>query len=197
MDHTIFARFAARAKPSPALMFLTAFMLPFGISGCGRPADQADASDNSVASQPGILGRVIHFNGSHEAEPYKVSGWSETEKDFTWSVGKAAVIALPLPPNSGAVRLRMSVAAYVHPPELNSQPVEVYANGEKVADWDVAMPVDNTADIPKEIAGKSTTLTMQLRTPKAASPAEFSAKGDERILGICCNELELTKLSAP
>jgi hypothetical protein len=143
--------------------------------------------------QPDILGKVIHFDGSHEADPYKVSGWSPTEAKFTWTVGKAAVLALPVPPDSGALRLRMYVSAYTHPPELTSQPVEVYVNGQKIADWDVAAPAQNIAEIPREIASKATTITVQLRMPKAVSPAEFSAKGDERVLGICCNELELTK----
>ena len=162
--------------------------------GCGRPADQTVEANALTPAQTDIFGKVIHFDESHEAEPYKLSGWSGTEKDSTWTEGKAAVLALPLPPNSGAVRLRMLVAAYAHPPELNSQPVEVYANGQKVADWDVTTMVNNVADIPSEIAGKATTLTIQLRILKAASPAEFAAKADERVLGICCHEMELTKL---
>lgn len=154
-------------------------------------------AEQPLVPQPDILGKVIHFNASHEAEPYKVSGWSGTETSFTWTEGKAAVLALPLPDNSGGVRLRMWIAAYVHPPDFSSQPVEVYANGQKVADWDVNVPAQNIADIPKEITAKSTTLTIQLRMPKATSPATFSSKSDRRVLGICCNELELTKLPAP
>jgi hypothetical protein len=176
-----------------ALAIFFAFSICISLAGCGRPADQTTTADGSTAVQPDILGKVIHFDGSHEGDPYKVSGWSPTEAKFTWTVGKAAVLALPVPPDSGALRLRMYVSAYTHPPELTSQPVEVYVNGQKIADWDVAAPAQNIAEIPREIASKATTITVQLRMPKAVSPAEFSAKGDERVLGICCNELELTK----
>jgi hypothetical protein len=161
------------------------------IAGCGRPADQ------SPLSQPDFLDKVIHFNGSHEAEPFKVSGWSPTETNFTWTEGRAAVLAFPVPPNCGGVRLKMLVSAYTHPPELPSQPVEVFANGQKVAEWGVVIPAENTADISQDIVGKGTTLTIQFRTPRAAAPAEFSARADPRVLGICCHEMQLTKLAAP
>jgi hypothetical protein len=178
-------------------------ILPVGLwiclnfTGCGRPAGQDNASGEPKAVQQDIFGKIIHFDGSYEAEPFKVSGWSATEKNFTWTMGKAAVLALPVPPNSGALRLRMLASAYAHPPQINSQPVEVYANGQKITDWDVTSAVWNSADIPQEIANKSATLTVQLRIPKAASPAEFSATGDERVLGICCHEMKLTKVPPP
>lgn len=178
----------------PFLVVLVSFL---GLTGCGRPGGQATTANEPIPTTSDIFGKVIHFDASHEADPYKVSGWSPTERNFTWTIGKAAVIAIPVPPNSGPLRLRMLVSAYTHPPELVSQPVEVYANGEKVADWNVTGLVYNVADIPKEVANKNTTLTVQFRTPKAASPAEFSAKGDDRVLGICCTEMELRKLSAP
>ena len=189
-------RFATKTGHTP-LALAVVFSIGAWMAGCGRPADQASGIEQAPILQPDILGKVIHFNSSHEAEPYKVSGWSGTETSFTWTEGKAAVLALPLPDNSQGVRLRMWIAAYVHPPELNSQPVEVYANGQKVADWDVTVPAQNTADIPKELTTKSTTLTIQLRMPKAVAPATFMPKGDLRVLGICCNELELTRLPLP
>jgi hypothetical protein len=165
------------------------------MAGCGRPPDQSSGTENFNAAPSDIVGKVIHFNGSQEAEAYKVSGWSGTETSLTWTAGKTAVLALPVPAGSGGVRFRLLAGAYAHPPQLTSQPVEVYANGQKVADWEVTTTVNNFADIPREIAEKNTTLTVQLRIPKAASPAEFSAKGDERVLGLCCTEMELTKLA--
>jgi hypothetical protein len=140
------------------------------------------------------LGKLIHFNGTHEADPYKVSGWSGTETNYTWTEGKAAVLALPVPANSGALRLRLLVAAFTHPPELPFQPVEVYANGEKIADWQIGVTAENIAQIPSEVSGKATTLTIQFRTPKATAPAVYSANADPRVLGICCHEMELTKI---
>jgi hypothetical protein len=166
----------------------------FCVDGCGRPADQAQVPNESDSAADTIFGKLIHFNGTHEAEPYEVSGWSPTERNFTWTEGKAAVLALPVPPNPGALRLRLLVSAFTHPPELPFQPVEVYANGQKITDWQVGNPAENLAEIPSEVSGKATTLTIQFRTPKASAPAEYSAKADQRVLGICCHELELTKM---
>jgi hypothetical protein len=88
----------------------------------------------------------------------------------------------------------MFVSAYIHPPEVPSQPVEVYANGQKVADWQVTnAAANNWVDVPKELADKATVLTVQLRIPNAVSPAQFTPKADPRVLGLSCYELELIK----
>jgi hypothetical protein len=162
-------------------------------TACGRPDGQVSTTD-TPKEPPGIVGRIIHFDSSNEAAPYKVAGWSGLERKFTWTEGKAAVLALPVSADAGAMKLRLSASAFIHPPELTSQPVEVYANGEKIADWNIAGTEDNFATIPKEIATKATTLTVQFRTPQAASPAQFSPTADQRVLGLCCYELELTQL---
>lgn len=190
----LLSQFTARRTRRRALSVLGAFSICLGLAGCGRPDDQIATGDGST-TQSDIFGKVIHFDATHEAEPYKVSGWSGTETNFTWTEGKAAVLALPIPANAGRLRLRVLVSAYTHPPELPSQSVEVYANGRKVAAWEVANPADNVAEIPGEITAKSTTLTIQFRTPKATAPAAFSAKPDPRVLGICCHEMELTKVA--
>lgn len=163
-------------------------------TACGRSTDKVTQTNNANAPVADIFGKVIHFDGSNEAEPYKVSGWSKTETKFTWTEGKAAVLALPLSANSGAVRLRMFVSAYIHPPEVPSQPVEVYVNGQKVADWQVTnVAVENWIDVPKELAEKANPLTVQLRMPNAVAPGQFSPQADQRVLGLCCYEFELVK----
>jgi hypothetical protein len=87
----------------------------------------------------------------------------------------------------------MYFAAYTHSPEIPYQPVEVYANGQRVAEWQAGSPGHFTAVIPKEVLDGTNTLVLELRTPRAASPGAFTAKGDPRTLGISCFELEFTK----
>ena len=183
---------AEKSSSGDGVRLLLCAILAVVFAGCGRSDNEAIVSADQ--NQASLIGKVIHFDASHEAEPYKVSGWSGTETNFTWTEGKAAVLALPVPQNVGALRLRVLVSAYTHPPELRSQPVEVYANGLKVANWDIASPTKNTADIPDEVTAKGTTLTLQFRTEMATAPAAFSPNADPRVLGICCYELELVRL---
>ena len=173
------------------ILFLTATCAL--VTGCGRPSDQSAIIDAQVR-RPDIFSKVIHFNESGEAQPFQISGWSGTEKNSTWSIGRAAVLAIPIPATSSGLRLRLYVNAYTHPPELPTQPVEVYANGQKVAHWDVAAPAQYTVDIPNEIVNRSKTLRLEFQTPRAISPASLVVGGDPRVLGICCHEMELTEL---
>ncbi len=195
-ERRLFALPSCRRPQIPArlavIFFLALDCLFF--FGCGRPKDQSSIISAQVR-RADIFGTIIHFDQTREAQGYQVSGWSPTEKYATWSEGKSAVLAIPLPSDfAGGVRLRLHVNAYTHPPELPTQPVEVYANGHKVAHWDVAPRAQHFADIPKEIISRSKTLTLEFQTPEAVSPAVFDPGGDPRVLGICCHDMELTAL---
>lgn len=137
--------------------------------------------------------KVIQFGVGGEGKVYQVSGWSGTEQNFTWSEGKAAVLRLPVPTDAGALQLRLKMAANTYPPTLLSQPVEVYANGKKIAQWDVSAIADFVARIPGEVTSSSPWLNLELRTPKSTSPRALGASEDTRILGVCCLELQLAK----
>jgi hypothetical protein len=87
----------------------------------------------------------------------------------------------------------MTLAALINPPELPAQPVEVYANGQKIADWQVSGKAEFTALVPPKREAQDATLTIELRTPKAVSPKALGLSNDPRFLGISCFAMMIDK----
>jgi len=161
-----------------------------GPIGCKR-SDQSPSAVDAAASD--VVGRRIEFKTGGNSEPYRVSGWSTTETQFTWSEGTVAKLNLPVAANPGGLRLKLMTGALIHEPDFTSQPVEAYANGQKIAEWQVGDVAEFTATIPGEITKTAGTLTLEFRTPKSTSPKALGVNADPRLLGICVRSLELTK----
>jgi hypothetical protein len=111
---------------------------------------------------------------------------------MTWTEGTAAVLAMRVSPTNEPVLLKMKLAGLTKDPELPYQPVEVYVNDQKVADWQlVADPAEFSASIPQEITRRGGLLRITLKIPKATSPKALGRGADPRILGVACFDLQL------
>jgi hypothetical protein len=188
------------------------FCLPF-LAGCEKSGNESTAqtspSSTESASQPTAksspvttdnkyeLGTVIHFGTGGGSERFKQSGWSVTEKDATWTTGNAAKLTFSLDSSDQALSLRMRLAGLAGvtkaPNTLAAQSVEVFANGEKIADWDVSSVTNFTAVIPATTVQGGGALTIELKMPKAVSPKSLGVSTDARVLGVYCFELAITK----
>lgn len=169
-------------------VLLTAVMLA---AGCKPAADNQTKTDSAATPTPAptaaakpVVGQEIRFATGGNSEPYRVSGWSTTEPQFTWTEGTAAKLSLPVGKPAGALKLVVMAAGFVKEPELPKQEVQVYANGEQVAEWQIGTTEVVTAVIPAEIAGRSETLALEFRTPKAASPEQLGTAPDKRVIGL-------------
>jgi len=140
-----------------------------------------------------IIGRTISFAEGGGSESFRFSGWSTTEKDYTWSEGDSAKLVLPTPAKVGALTLNMILGALISPPAAPSQTVEVFANGQKLADWHVADTAKFTVQIPAEVANRETTLSLEFRTPDATSPKALGLTDDGRKLGVRAYTMQLSK----
>jgi hypothetical protein len=149
-----------------------------GLTGCG---------DSDAA-------RRIEFGKGGESEQYRLNGWSQTEEQFTWTEGTSAQIALPISPNQKGLKLTLTASGLIHEPELPFQPVEVYANGQKIVEWQAGNTAEFVAKIAPEITKDGGTLTLEFRTPKATSPKALGLNQDPRVLGICVRRLQLEKI---
>lgn len=160
-------------------------------STASQPTTPSAANSATNASSGSIIGQVINFTA--DSERYRVSGWSKTEGNFAWTEGTSARLALPIKGNAGPTSIKMTLRGLIQPPVLPSQPVEVYASNQKVADWQVANTAAFTAEVPAELTKSGgATLSLELRIPKAASPKSLGMNDDGRILGVCCYSIELT-----
>jgi hypothetical protein len=153
----------------------------------------ADPSPSAASTSASVVGTPIQFNAGGNSERYRVSGWSKTEKEYTWSEGKSAQLGLPIPSSPGALTLLAKMGALVSRPTVPYQKVEVFANGQKIADWEVADTVDFSALIPAKVTKNESILNIEFRVPNATSPKALGLGDDGRVLGIRVYSLELKR----
>jgi hypothetical protein len=159
------------------------------VAACSKPAAESEARSDL----PSVIGKRIEFKQGGDSEAYRVSGWSKTEEKFTWNEGTSAKLSLPIGTDGGPWLLKVTMSGLVHPPDLASQPVQVYANEQKVTDWDVVNTADFAATIPASANKAGGKLDIEFRVPKATTPKSLGQNEDARVLGICVQSVELDK----
>ena len=173
--------------------FLSSFVLAAVIGtlvGCQKAENQSTSSSAETHYQPGVS---IRFT-SGESERFRIAGWSDTEKDCTWTTGRSAKLKFSIAKTHGSLVLNIRLMALIKPPELPFQPVEIDVNGNKLAEWEVSSePSDYTATIPSTIADAGE-LEIELKTPKATTPQSLGMNDDKRVLGVCCAEMVISKV---
>jgi hypothetical protein len=172
--------------PAVAAGVVVAFAVLSACGPSGTPNQSTPSSGVDLA-----YGAKVSFGTGGTSEPLRVSGWSDTEKEFTWTVGTSAVLAMRVSPATDHVVLKMKLAGLTKDPELPFQPVEVYVNDRKVADWQVAKPAGFNAAIPQEMTQSGGFLRITLKIPKAVSPKTLKMSVDPRVLGVQCSDLQL------
>lgn len=174
---------------------LSLLLIALLVGSCG-PSEDEPANAAGASPTAAEFTQLIRFNASSNTEAYRVSGWSHPEADFTWTEGTSAKIALPVPKTDNALELKIVMAAFIHPPELPKQPVELYAGDSKIAEWQVADTAEYVAPLPRDLTKNGGTLTIELRTPKATSPKAAGVSADPRVLGACVHYIQLRKAGA-
>jgi hypothetical protein len=156
----------------------------------------ATATQSVSSTAPDIsyqLGTIIRFNDSGSSERFRGSGWSYTEADHTWTEGNSAVLNFSGLPPSQPLTLKMALAGLTKDPQLQAQTAAVYANGKRVADWQVTDRKEYAASIPADVMDDTGILAVEFRIPKAASPKSLGVNTDPRILGVCVFQLVIEK----
>ncbi len=134
------------------------------------------------------LGTLISFAGAGNSQAYRVSGWSQPEVDFIWTEGNTAVLRFGGLPTGTSLQMKANLLGLTNP-----QPVEVYANGQKVTDWNVSDKKEYSVVIPASANSMGGILTIELRIPKATSPKALGLSTDPRILGLCVFDVTIEK----
>ncbi|HSH39652.1 MAG TPA: hypothetical protein VK993_12805 [Chthoniobacterales bacterium] len=163
-----------------------------GLIGCDRGTTPVSEPSPSPA-RPSIVGTGIEFNANAGSEAYRTSGWSKPEEQFTWSQGTSAKLELPVGSAPGSLILIAKIAAFINPPDVPTQPVQVYANGTQIDEWQVGNTADFKASIPAAAAEKGGMLVLEFQTAKAMSPKAAGAGDDDRLLGIALHRIELIR----
>jgi hypothetical protein len=139
-------------------------------------------------------GTVVTFGTPGDSPAYKLSGWHNQEETFTWTGKVPARLGFQLPPTTKPLNVKMLSAALTHPTKLPRQPVELHANGRKVADWQVGPDLETfNAQIPAEVLSQNGLLKLEIVSPKAVTPNALGLSLDLRTLGVQVHELTITE----
>ena len=154
--------------------------------------DVAAAQQQGVRDQTYELGTLLTFGADGNADHYKTSGWYTAEEEFSWTGKAPGVVTLTIPGTGRALKMRAKLGGMINPGSLPVQPTHVYANGEKIAEWNVGHPAEFEAVIPRKIAEEGGHLQIEFRALKPVAPKAIGASNDVRILGVRCESLVIT-----
>ena len=157
------------------------------VAACGE-----SGRTSAGEGKPYTLGTKARFGTGGDGVAFLTSGWSSPEAGHTWSDKDSAMLTLRVEPTSEPLVLRMQLSGLKKAPELPSQPVEVLANGTKIANWEVADEAEHTAQIPPEVV-RAEPLRLEFKIPKATTPKQLGLGNDERVLGISLHALQIDK----
>jgi SAM-dependent methyltransferase len=137
---------------------------------------------------------------SQDSETNKASwtGLSGPEPSGRWTEGPHAAIHLRLPQNcSGPVLIKIDLAAFVAPPSLKAQAVEVSANGVKLETWTISDQIFRRRAIlvQPDIIGPSREIALDLSIPSCTQPSALGLNRDMRHLGIFLKQICWEQLS--
>ena len=113
----------------------------------------------------------IGYKNSGNDRVYWGGGWSNPGKRSTRTDGNSASLRLPIEKSDRDVVLEMKMSPYTADGRIDSQSVIVYAQENKIVEWDVRKRGVFQATIPREYLSESI-LRIVFKFPDAASPAE-------------------------
>jgi hypothetical protein len=144
-----------------------------------------------VAARQYAWGTELRFGEHGNAGPFYGIGWSNPERDITWTDGHLATLVLPVPPAKGDVTLTASFTGFVSAGKRERQSVRLLVNRYEVAQWVATGDFQEyTALIPKEDLGDAV-VEIEFDLPDASSPVEMGTGTDPRTLGLAMFKLKL------
>lgn len=135
-----------------------------------------------------IPGTTIWFDERDTARNYLVSGFSENEGNFTWTIGNDAELRFELPETPGALKIKLEHGVFG-----DEQEVDVLVNGQEMRVYAASGTKTYTVEVPAGVVtGRE--LTIRLHLPDAISPAEMGTnESDARVLGLSMMSMTIRK----
>ena len=151
------------------------------LSGCSSKPESA-----ATANGGGSGAYTFDFT-SPSATPHLLGGWSGPETGWgDWTVGPESELSFDIPDIGSS---DLALEAKMHPFVPTARPkfnTIVYANGERIANWDFSAgedPASRTALIPHS-ALHGSSLRIKLENSDPRSPTETGGGGDSRKLSL-------------
>ena len=112
----------------PAVVAALALVMLSVCSKSNTPETLVAGSDVNLA-----YGTKVSFATGGNSEPLKVSGWSGTESQMTWTEGTAAVLAMRVSPTNEPVALKMKPAGLT---EIEVIAIANPSGGKTIDTWE-------------------------------------------------------------
>lgn len=133
------------------------------------------------------LGTVLIFSNTiNTAKNYCLNGFSEAEDVFTWTDSSTANMAFLISDEE----LSDMLLEYTCAPFNGNQHVILYANDQKIADYNLTIEETKEITIPAECV-KGRELQLRFELPDAKSPKELGMSEDARTLGLAMKKLSV------
>ncbi len=144
--------------------------------------------DLRVSLEPATLdpaGGVIDCSIKGNLDQYQVSGFTTPDQGFVYTDQPEAVLQAGGPPARRDVLMDIRAWAYIAPPGVTSQPMDLWVNGVRVgrAVIDSDVERDVVLRIPASAWNLRRPSLLVMSFPSARSPTQLGINGDPRILG--------------
>ena len=138
----------------------------------------------------------LQFGIAGNAHTHQRAGWSQAEEGFTWSIGRASEMLLPVPPGDCDRTLELHVRPFLAP-VLAGQQLGVLANGVLLGQAFLRDETILCLQVPRTITNGAGALHIVFEQPDAKSPAASGTGRDTRALAFAFHDLELRAAAAP
>jgi len=154
---------------------------------------QAHLSPEQLAGE--MVDHEIKFGRHRAGNALLGSGWAEPDDNIVWSNNHRSTLTLTPPASRTPLLLEADLNPFVAEPRVPSQHVNVYLNGEHVAEWIARSRATYQAWVPAHLLnGRPLELLFEL--PDAISPQALGLGADVRQLGVALHSLRLQRLPA-
>ena len=136
----------------------------------------------------------LTFGRQGAGEAFTLEGWSLPERGFVWSCATKSRLRLPGIQRPGSYILHITAAPFTHGSDLPSQRVGISLNGHTVGAARVRDICLLSIPVPAAVVGSGRTMTLTLRFPDAARPAELLGGDDHRTLGFSLYRVALFRM---
>lgn len=136
------------------------------------------------------LGSVIFFGKNGTSKKFQSKGWSQTEKEHTWTNGQISSLVLHIMEIKDDISLKVVASPYVSKGSLEYQKVNVFVNGQRIDEWIFDKPVvqEKIAKISHKLL-KEGIQNISFELPNSSSPKLIEGLEDERNLGIAVRSI--------
>jgi len=160
-----------------------------------HPGHSVLASSSPHSGMPTTPLLSIEFGRKGNAAPYQVKGWSGPEDGYTFTVGAAATLALPVTACENGMILELRLHPFAFRDVLPSQRLCLRVNGVPIGSTLVKQRTTVAFLIPMPVA--RSTLELQIEQPNATKPSDIMTSKDHRRLGVAVYRLRLYRLEQP